>query len=187
MKGRGTFIVFLVIVITVAVLWTPLSNYISRTMYPLKYQDIILKYAEEYDVDPYIIAALIKAESGFDADAYSHKRARGLMQVTDATAQGVAKELKIDYDFDMLTDPEVNIRIGTWYLGYLIDMYGGDLSLALCAYNAGFGNVDEWLDNPKYASGGKLHTVPFPETEKYLKNTLEYIEKYREVYPDFYR
>ena len=187
MKGRGTFIAFLTIVIAVALLWTPLSNYISRAMYPLKYEDIILKYANEYDVDPYTIAALIKAESGFDADAHSHKDARGLMQVTGATAQWVAEELKIDYSFDMLTDPELNIRIGTWYLDHLLEMYNCDLSLALCAYNAGCGNVDKWLANPAYASGGKLHTIPFPETEKYLNNTLDYVEKYRKLYPDFYR
>ena len=185
MKGRGTFIVILTLIIVVAVLWTPLNDYITHIMYPLEYEEFILKYANEHELDPYLVAALIKAESNFVPDAQSHKDARGLMQLVDGTAQGVAAELKIDYSFDMLTNPELNIRIGTYYLAHLMDMYNGDVRLALCAYNAGFGNVDKWLDNPKYTFEGNLHTIPFPETQKYLDNTLLYTEKYRKLYPDF--
>ena len=90
-----------------------------------------------------------------------------------------------EYDSEMLYDPETNIHIGCWYLRYLLDMYESNLPTALAAYNAGLGNVSKWLVNPEYSKDGEnLDSVPYTETDGYVKKTLKYMEKYEKYHEE---
>ena len=150
-------------------------------LYPNKYIDIAKKSAEEYDVSPYLVMAVIKAESGFDSTVVSNKGAQGLMQIMPETAQWCTDMMGITKAD--LFEPEHNIKMGTWYLHYLIERFGGRVDVALAAYNAGPGKVAEWLENDEYSHDGvELNKIPYPETERYVQNVLKYYEKYEEMY-----
>jgi soluble lytic murein transglycosylase len=146
-----------------------------RLRYPLEYERIVLGHAENYDLDPALIAAVIYRESRFDPDAVSESGAVGLMQLLPATADGIA-ELTGGTEFrpDDLYDPELNVRYGAFYLRRLLTKYDGDLELALAAYHAGQGNVDSWQRN-----GGRIE---FPETRAYVEDVLDLRDTYRKAY-----
>jgi soluble lytic murein transglycosylase len=140
-------------------------------IYPFTYRDYILKYAEVYKLDPYFVAAVIKAESNFRSEARSHRDAVGLMQITEDTGAWIAEQLNIEgYNSLMLYDPETNIRMGCWYLDNLRMEFKDNPELILASYNAGRGNVNSWLQNPRYSRDGRgLDYIPFEETDKYIK------------------
>lgn len=139
--------------------------------YPVKHLDIINKYSEKYNLRPEFICAIINTESGFDEREVSPKGAMGLMQVMKTTSDWAAtKENILNYDFDNIFEPDLNIHIGCWYVSWLCQKYGNDKTLILSAYNAGSGNVAKWLSNEKYSDDGKtLAVIPFKETENYVK------------------
>ena len=117
-----------------------------RLRYPLEYENIVLGHAENYDLDPALIAAVIYRESSFDPDAVSESGAVGLMQLLPDTAEGIAELTGgTEFRLDDLYDPEINVRYGAFYLRRLLTKYDGDVELALAAYHAGQGNVDSWL------------------------------------------
>ena len=127
------------------------------------------KYAQEYELEPHFVMAIIKAESNFIEDAHSGK-ASGLMQLTDETANWVADKLGKDTKEINLNNPRDNIELGCYYIRYLINYYEGNVDVALAAYNGGMGNVDKWLENKKYSDDGKsLKDIPFKETREYVK------------------
>ncbi len=139
-------------------------------MYPLKYVDIINANAAEYGLEPEFICAVIHAESRFNEKAVSHKGAYGLMQLTSPTAAWLAKEMGIDdFEQEQIFQPEINIKLGTYYLKKLLKNYKGDIINALAAYNAGSGNVSNWLKDPNYSKDGtSLSKIPFPQTKSYI-------------------
>lgn len=149
---------------------------INKIKYPVKYSEFITKYANENNLDPYLVIAVIRQESNFVADARS-EYAGGLMQLTETTAAEYAKKLGLEnYNY---MDPETNIKIGCFVLSSLIKKYE-NVDTALAAYNAGVGNVDSWLKNPDYSNDGKtLYDIPFPETRHYVKKVNQYIEIYK--------
>ncbi len=125
-----------------------------------KYDALIRKASRNFKVDPHLIKAVIKAESDFDRYAVSRKGARGLMQLMPDTAQ----EMNVDDPFD----PKENILGGTRYLSKLLDMFNGDIKLALAAYNSGPERVKQ------------LGRIPrIPETLRYVKKVLKYYDKNR--------
>lgn len=154
--------------------------------YPLIYQGIIKEYSEIYDVDPYLIAAIINVESKYDKNAVSNKGARGLMQISPITGRWAAEELGIDnFHLDMLFEPEINIMIGVWYLDILSSEFDGNMQLILAAYNAGSGNVDNWLKDQRYSQDGKsLSRIPFEETREYVDRVIKGIKIYQLLYED---
>jgi len=185
--GRTLSFKFVLIIILVAlfILCAMLVyGWVQRRMYPLKYEDIILQYAREYRLDPYLVCAVIWVESKFDDAATSHKGARGLMQVIPSTGQWAAEKLGIEgYNDDSLYDPAVNIRIGCWYLDRLRNHFQGDLNLALAAYNGGSGNVEKWLQDPRYSKDGKgLDNIPFKETRDFVARVWSAYDKYKRLY-----
>ena len=105
------------------------------------------------------------------------------MQITLSTAEYIAKRVNInEYD---LQDENINVRFGCYYLRYLIDKFK-DIETAICAYNAGEGNVALWLNNPSYSSDKKtLVYVPFLETREYIKKIQENFSKYKKLYGKF--
>ena len=154
----------------------------QRMYYPLKHVEVIATASAEHGVDPFLVAGLINAESGFDADEVSHAGAVGLMQVMPATAAEVASEwgLPSMTDTQALLRPDVNIDIGTRHLASLIDRYQ-DTAVALAAYNAGEGSVDRWIRES--GERGVLDAA-YPETRRYVERVLREQKRYATLYPD---
>ena len=139
--------------------------------------------AQANGLDKFLVAAVIKTESNFIHDAHSGK-ARGLMQLTDETAEWIAGKMGIEFKTDDVDIPEINIKMGCWYLKYLIDKYD-NVDTALAAYNGGMGNVSKWLADKRYSDDGKtLKYIPFEETRNYVKKVNSYKEIYEEKYKD---
>jgi soluble lytic murein transglycosylase len=161
-----------------AVAWvaTTEPDWYQRVRYPLRYEAIVRAHARNYDLPPTLLAAVIYAESKFDANARSEAGAVGLMQLLPETARGIAVRRGGNgfVDSDLL-DPEINVRYGSWYLRHLLDRYH-DVRTALAAYHAGQGNVDEWLRD----GGG----IRFPETRHYVETVLDAQQVYADVYGD---
>lgn len=185
-KRRRKFSVFIILA-TVLISAVLLADSAVRTLYPLKYSELVQKYSEQYDLDPYLVFAIIKAESSFRHTAVSRKNARGLMQITEGTGKWSADSIGLkDYTADMLFDPETNINIGCWYLARLYYEFG-DTDLVLAAYNAGSGNVSRWLKNKELSpSGETLDKIPFRETEKYLKKVRNNYLIYKKLYGNMF-
>lgn len=172
------FIVFLLIIVSV------LINNAAKVIFPLKYKDLILKYSMENKIDPFLVFAIVKAESGFNPKATSHKNAMGLMQIREKTGKWGAECLNLKgFSVTELYNPEVNIRIGCWYISRLMKEFNSNEDLVIAAYNGGSGNVSEWLKNKQYSySGVTLDKIPFKETERYLKRVKNYRAIYKKIY-----
>lgn len=156
---------------------------VLRGLFPVKYEDTVEKYCNEYSVDTTLVYALIKAESNYNKNASSHAGAKGLMQLTDSTFEYCKKELGIT-NGDIL-DPDINIRAGIWYLSYLLEKYHGNVTNAVAAYNAGETNVDKWLSDSRYSSDGEtLDKIPFGETNRHVEKIENYIIVYEFIYPE---
>jgi soluble lytic murein transglycosylase len=144
---------------------------------PLRHEDIIRQQAAEKGVPADLIAAVIYAESRF-RDQTSHAGARGLMQITPATANLIEKlSGGQTFKFEDLADPDINIRYGTFYLRYLIDKFDDNDVAALAAYNAGETNVAAWG-----GSSLRLDEIPFPETRGYVEDVLDKRDDYASHY-----
>lgn len=163
-----------------------IANYksILKIFYPAKYSDYIVKYSNEYNLDPYFVTAVIKAESNFNVNAKSNKNAYGLMQITPDTAMWVASKMKMkNFTEQSLYNPDINIRMGCWYLNDLKTEFDGNLELVLAAYNGGRGNVEKWLKSSGHSEDGKnLKYIPFPETDKYIKKVKVNYNIYKFLY-----
>jgi len=146
----------------------------ERLRYPLRYEHIVVGHAENYELEPQLVAAVIYQESKFDANAVSASGAVGLMQLLPETGQGIADRTGgNNWKPEDLRNPELNIRYGSWYLRHLLDKYG-DEELALAAYNAGQANVDRWRDEGL--------GIQFAETRHYVERVQELKAIYAEAY-----
>jgi len=183
-KNYGRKIRLFVTVAISMLLIALILNNAAKAMFPLKYKDMVYKYAMEFEIDPYLVFAIIKAESSFDPNAVSRKGAVGLMQISETTGKWGAENLKLDnYSANDLFNPEINIRIGCWYLNRLMKEFDHKLELVIAAYNGGSGNVSEWLKNRDYSSSGtRLDKIPFKETERFLKRVKNYHAIYKTLY-----
>jgi peptidoglycan lytic transglycosylase len=147
-----------------------------RTRYQLEYAEILRAHARNHDLDPALLAAVVYAESRFDPNVESEAGAIGLMQLLPETAKGIALRTGGSrFVVADLRDPDINVRYGSWYLDHLRGHYDGDMLLALAAYHAGQGNVDNW----QRAGKG----IAFPETRAYVDE----VERVRQVYAQAYR
>jgi peptidoglycan lytic transglycosylase len=165
----------------VAVLAAPLFQKAIRELtLPLQDADIIRQQAADKHLDPALVAAVIYAETKFDART-SPAGALGLMQIEPQTAEFLAhRSGATNFTITDLGTPQVNIAYGSYYLRYLIDHYGGNMTLALAAYNAGQTNVDQWVR----ARGPTLTVdqIPFGETRAYVSRVLWAQKQYRHTY-----
>ncbi len=168
----------------VVVLSLPLvRRAVSEFGLPLQYQGIIRREAAAKQLDPALIAAVIYAETKFDART-SPAGAEGLMQIEPQTAEFLA-HLSGGTAFTVsdLWKPSVNIAYGSYYLRYLLDEYHGSKLLALAAYNAGETNVDGWLERARAQHRRfVVATIPFPETRAYVQKVLAAQKNYRHTY-----
>lgn len=116
--------------------------------YPTEYEEYVIKYGKEFDVDPVLIFSVIKVESNFVPEAESNVGARGLMQLMNEAYDWVKFRLDDDSEsFDDMYDPETNIMYGTYYLSFLMERYDGSVDLTAAAYHCGMGYVDKWLED----------------------------------------
>jgi len=178
------YIMYIVAVLLLIVLIIDNSTTVIKRIYPLKYQQFVFNHAQENGINPYLVFAVIKAESSFDPHAKSDKNAMGLMQITEKTAMWGAEIVGIKgFSLDDLYDPETNIKIGCWYIKQLMKEFDDDTNLVLAAYNGGSGNVNEWLRNDNYSKTGKeLDVIPFRETDMFVKKVKNYIQVYIKLY-----
>ncbi len=134
----------------------------------IAYQDEIKKYSEKYNMDPLLIASIIKVESDFDNEAHSNQNAKGLMQLLDTSAKHSAELIGEEYYPDKLKDVDYNLNLGVGYFNYLYKYYN-DVDLALAAYNGGIGNVDKWIQEKKIDKHDPDPTkIPVEETRQYV-------------------
>lgn len=151
--------------------------------YPMEYEAQIRARAAENGLDPALPAAVILAESSYRPEAVSEANAQGLMQLLPDTAQWISEKFDEVYAEGCLFEPEVNIKYGCWYLGYLMKRFDGDVTKAVAAYHAGQGRVDEWLADPACSPDGvTLSTIPSDATRTYVTRVLKYYEKYQALY-----
>ena len=150
---------------------------------PLKYQDTVEKYAKIYELEKSLVNGVIFCESHFETEAVSSANAKGLMQITDETGWWVAQQMGMNPDLIDLSDPDTNIRIGCWYLNWLMSEFDGVKETALAGYNAGHGNVQHWLDDEEMSKDGiTLEEIPYEETKSYVKKVQLAQQAYRIVY-----
>ena len=180
--GRLLIRLFIIIIAVYSIYYV--SGEMKYIIYPIKYEEIVQKYSKEYNLDPLLLYAVIKVESSFDEKAISPKNARGLMQIMPTTGKWIAEKLKDEkYNEEDLFEPTKNIMMGAWYINYLTEKFNGDTSLALMAYNAGPGNVQNWLLDENISSDGKkLDNVPYDETAKYERKIMESYKMYKKIY-----
>ena len=171
------------IALLIIILVATLCAGIVYRLFPSKHSDIINKYCEEFDVSPYLVMALIKAESNFDKNAVSHAGAKGLMQLTDETFEYCTNVLGTDFSSEEIFNPDANISAGVWYLSHLIEKYDGNIINAVAAYNAGAANVDKWLsDNSLSPDGKTLSDIPYGETKRHCEKIKAYSKLYKFLY-----
>lgn len=171
----------IIIAATVLVAVVLLGITVTKSIFPMRYEEVIDRYADKYDLEEELVAGVIFAESKFEPMAHSGK-AMGLMQITDETGKWICEKLQMTYSEEMLYVPEVNIEMGCYYLSYLIDHYK-NIETALAAYNAGMGNVTKWLSDKKYSVNGiVLSDIPYGETKRYVQRVKKLKDLYEVLY-----
>lgn len=203
------FLVILIVILAATLILfkiVRIQDVVLRQIYPLQYETYVEKYSEENNLDKYLVYAVIKVESNFKPEATSSAGAIGLMQLMEETAverlnvisssenssneNNLLNAASINEETDSsepdnndLYDPETNIKIGTSYLAYLIELYDGNIVLALTAYNAGLGNVEKWIkDGIIKANGSDIENIPYKETENYVRKILSSYQMYLKIY-----
>ena len=171
MKNKKILVCGLIILILIVFLIV-FKNKIQRIFYPKLHEEFVSMYSDEYGVDENLVFAVIKAESNFQEDAVSHKDALGLMQIMKETAEDVARKYNI----------ENNIKIGTKYLAVLLEKYK-NIEVAVAAYNAGIGTVDNWIEKEIIKSDGSdIENIPYKETNNYVRKILRNYKIYQDLY-----
>ena len=153
----------------------------QKATYPLRYMDSVEKYAEEYDIDKYLLLSFIKTESGFDQNAKSSADAIGLTQITEETFAWLKLKMcpKEDVVFEDLYDPETSIRFGAYYIARCLERYNGHIDTAAAAYHSGWGTVDKLLEE-----NGEEYLTEFPYTQ--MENYVYKINKAYTAYTQLY-
>ncbi|MEC4852999.1 MAG: transglycosylase SLT domain-containing protein, partial [Jaaginema sp. PMC 1079.18] len=152
-----------------------------HALFPFPYKDIILNWANQRELNPLLVASLIRQESRFEKEIRSPVGAVGLMQVMPATGEEIAEANDItDYS---LTNPEDNVRLGTWYLDFTHREYNNNSLLAIASYNAGPSNAAKWvrefgLNDPDTF----VEQIPFPETKGYVESVFGNYWNYLRLY-----
>lgn len=181
-KSRFPKILWITILLLVIVIIS-FPRWIS-VFYPQPNRDLVFAAAYEYNVDPYLVFAVMRAESKFETSAQSAKGARGLMQIMPETGQWIAEQQGIkDFEPEQLHDPETNIRFGCWYLSSLNREFDGRVPLIASAYNAGRGKTRQWVIDQQWDGNAEtVDKIPFPETRAYVRNVLANYRAYRAIY-----
>jgi soluble lytic murein transglycosylase len=157
---------------------------VLRAIYPWPLREIVNAEAREFDVDPYLLAALIRQESSFDIDARSRAGARGLMQVMPGTARQAARRMGLEWSDHLLHVPDANLHVGAAHLAILLRHYAGNPVPTLAAYNAGLTPVEIWRRFPEAKDPALfVERIPYAETRGYVRSVLRNWTIYRALYP----
>ena len=157
----------------------------QRLLYPRKYQTLVDQWAQTYELDPLLVDAFIRTESGFDPDATSAVEARGLMQMTEETFLWLRSKIAAEEDltFGDLYDPAVSIRFGCYYLHLCMVRYKGDVSTAAAAYHSGWGTVDQLLQMEEHSADGEtLEGFPYNQMHHYVNKITACYQTYQRLY-----
>ena len=180
LKNKKILVCGLIILILIVFLIV-LKNKIQRIFYPKLHEEFVSMYSDEYGVDENLVFAVIKAESNFQEDAVSHKDALGLMQIMKETAEDVARKYFNNSEREIL-NVQNNIKIGTKYLAVLLEKYK-NIEVAVAAYNAGIGTVDNWIEKEIIKSDGSdIENIPYKETNNYVRKILRNYKIYQDLY-----
>lgn len=179
-----------VLVCIAAVLLTalpPLAREADRLLYPRKYSRQVEQWAAEYELDPLLVYAFIRTESGFDPVATSSVEARGLMQMTEETFIWLRSKIAPDEGllFANLYDPETSIRFGCYYLHLCMERYNGDVATVAAAYHSGWGTVDALLQMEEHSADGEtLQGFPYNQMNHYVKKITSCYARYQRIYAE---
>jgi soluble lytic murein transglycosylase len=157
-----------------------------RAAFPLPWRDSVFREAQSNALDPYLLAALIRQESEWNPRAVSRARAYGLTQVLPATGRQLSRRVGLSrFTTASLYDPDVNLKLGTYYLRNVLQQHEGKWEHALASYNAGKTRTEQWLTWYKYREPAEfVETVPFTETRTYIQVVLRNADVYRRLYGD---
>ncbi|MDO4581818.1 MAG: lytic transglycosylase domain-containing protein [Bacillota bacterium] len=192
MRKRGGILLAIGIVLLLlfaAAVWQ--RQAIFEYFFPIDHQQQIEAVCEEYNavfganIDPWLVAAIIREESAYDAAATSHAGACGLMQLMPDTAQYIIDESGLDITAEQaLWQPEWNIACGVWYLCYVAESYfDGRIWPAVAAYNAGHNRVEQWLEEGTWDGSAESYAdIPYNETARYLRQVRLSYEVYQFLY-----
>jgi soluble lytic murein transglycosylase len=155
-----------------------------RLAFPMPYRPSLEANSKLRDLDPFMVAALIRQESEFNPLAVSRAKAYGLTQVMPATGRELSRKLGVrKFNAKMLFEPELNLKLGTYYLRMMLDQLGGKWEATLAAYNAGKSRVDSWLTYAAFEEPAEfIESIPFTETRDYVQIVIRNADVYRRLY-----
>ena len=170
-------------------LGTPLQSAVPaealELYYPLHYRDAIERWAAARDIPAPLVLGVIRQESAFDVGATSHAGARGLMQVMPRTAEELAGKLGVPYSTQRLYDPDYSVQLGTYYLAQVLDMFDGNVELALAGYNSGPYRLRRlWNESSRQEVDSFIEGFPLEEPKVYVKRILVLSDSYSRLYPE---
>lgn len=182
LKINKSLVCFVLIIVSVFACGFGLNFIQKNVIYKTEYNEYVDKYSDEYNVDKALIYSVIKCESSYDESAVSSVGAIGLMQITPETFDWMLSKTGEKYTHDDLYKPEINIKYGTYLLSLHTEEFA-DLKTALCAYHAGRGIVNEWLNNNNYSTDGlTLTNIPYKATASYAQRVIKTVDKYKNIY-----
>jgi len=157
---------------------------LKKRIFPKTYSEYVEKYCGIYGIDVNLAYAVIHTESGFDSNAVSNLGACGLMQIMPETFDWLrSKDKSSSENYSDIFDPETNIRYGVYFLS-LIEQRFGNERLVIAAYHAGMSRVSSWLNDSAFSYDGKsLHTIPFSDTDHYVRK----VERTKLIYDVLYQ
>lgn len=181
-KPFASLLIFLIVCVIVFLGVKVGYDAVMEYLYPKKYSEYVEKYAAEYEIDEYLIYAVIRTESSFDPNSVSSAGARGLTQITEDTFDWLLTKTNEDYVFDDLFTPEVSIKYCAVFLSILQNEYS-ITETVVAAYHAGMGNVSNWLNDSRYSADGEhLKTTPISDTNHYIGKVISAMDNYYKVY-----
>lgn len=168
-------------------LYTPLDQApveFWQLAFPIPYRQPIEQYSRDQGLDPFVVAALIRQESEFNAKVISHANAYGLMQLLPATGRELSRRLRLGkFSTSQLLVADRNVRLGTYFFHNLLNSYDGQVEIALASYNAGPGRANMWRTwGPFREQAEFIEAVPFHETRGYIQIVLRNADVYRRLY-----
>ncbi len=154
-----------------------------RILFPEPYWDTIKEESAKNNLDPYLVASLIRQESEFNPSVISYANAYGLMQLLPSVGRAMAREEGLSrFATYQLLNPQINIRLGTRYLREMLDRFGGVKEYALAAYNAGDNRVADWQAAGPYSGMDEfVESIPFTQTREYVEAILRNMETYKAI------
>lgn len=180
-RSSGGIAVLVLVMVGLAVFT---SKPFLRLVFPISYREEVQVAADHYELDPWLVYAMLRVESHFNPQATSAKGAVGLMQLMPDTAKWIAEQRGLErFKVADLYLPGTNVEFGCWYLRSLLNRFNGDETVALAAYNGGLARVQEWLEKKKWTGEREtLNQIPFPETRRYVRQVLSVREWYAWLY-----